>query len=106
MELSNARPFDCVIVAGGPAGLTAAIYLARYHRSIVVFDIWRKPCFTDSGKPQLSRISGRHLRPLLLTKFRKQAEAYDTTMICAQIAELKRDGALFESTKSRRGSSC
>ena len=29
---------DCIIVGGGPAGLTAAIYLARYHLSIRLFD--------------------------------------------------------------------
>ena len=32
------RTTDAIIVGAGPAGLSAAIYLARYDRTVVVFD--------------------------------------------------------------------
>jgi thioredoxin reductase (NADPH) len=48
---------DCLIVGGGPAGLTAAIYLARYRRDAVLIDegVSRAKLIR---KPQLSGIQG------------------------------------------------
>lgn len=36
--MTDAPEHDCLIVGGGPAGLTAAIYLGRFHRRVVVVD--------------------------------------------------------------------
>jgi thioredoxin reductase (NADPH) len=45
---------DCLIIGGGPAGLTAAIYLARYRRHVAVF---------DSGESRAALIPESHNYP-------------------------------------------
>ncbi len=32
------KSYDCIIIGGGPSGLTCAIYLARFRRSVLVVD--------------------------------------------------------------------
>lgn len=38
MSASPGPTMDCLIIGGGPAGLTAAIYLARFHLQVAVVD--------------------------------------------------------------------
>ncbi|WP_216839293.1 NAD(P)/FAD-dependent oxidoreductase [Caulobacter sp. S45] len=67
---------DCLIIGGGPAGLTAAIYLARFHLRVTVVDAGASragliPCSRNvPGFPD--GVSG----PELLHRMRRQAEAY------------------------------
>jgi thioredoxin reductase (NADPH) len=70
------EPLDCLIIGGGPAGLTAAIYLARFHLDILVLDDGKGraesiPCtHNHAGYPD--GISGKELVRLM----REQAQRY------------------------------
>ena len=69
-------PDDCIIIGAGPAGLTAAIYLARYHLSIRLFDsgtsraAWIPCTHNHAGYPD--GIEGKEL----LRRMREQARKY------------------------------
>ncbi|MDA9519786.1 hypothetical protein XI06_05300 [Bradyrhizobium sp. CCBAU 11434] len=86
---------DCLIVGGGPAGLTAAIYLARYRRSVAVFDdgksraAWIPKSHNYPGFP--SGVSGRELLNLL----KLQAKSYDVELVRERISSLEKSDAGF-----------
>jgi thioredoxin reductase (NADPH) len=86
---------DCLIVGAGPAGLTAATYLARFRRRIVV---------ADAGRSRARWIPASHNCPgfpfgvagnELLARFRLQAEAYDVPFVSTTIEDIRREGAYF-----------
>lgn len=94
------EPIDCLIVGGGPAGLTAAIYLARFHLDILVVDAGKSragwiPCtHNHAGFPD--GISGREL----LERMRAQAQKYGAKIVSDRVSklELDEDSGLFAAT--------
>ncbi|WP_448665000.1 NAD(P)/FAD-dependent oxidoreductase [Sphingomonas sp. CJ20] len=80
---------DCIIIGAGPAGLTAAIYLARFHLSIRLFDCGSSraaliPCtHNHAGYPE--GISGKDLLGLMLA----QAEKYGAVREQAEVTGLR-----------------
>ena len=83
---------DCLVVGAGPAGLTAAIYLARYRRNFLVL---------DSGASRCAWIPRSHNHPgfpdgiagiELLQRMRAQAERYGAAIRTASpVSGLARD---------------
>jgi thioredoxin reductase (NADPH) len=90
---------DCLIIGAGPAGLTAAIYAARFRLSVLVIDAGASraaliPCTRNhAGFPD--GIPGVEL----LQRMRLQAEKYGATIIAGTVSALARseDGA-FEAS--------
>ncbi|UZW57435.1 NAD(P)/FAD-dependent oxidoreductase [Sphingobium sp. JS3065] len=91
---------DCLIVGGGPAGLTAAIYIARFHLSAVVADAGDSRAAlipltrNHAGFPE--GISG----PDLLARMRVQAERYGAAVREGLVTALARhdDGFRADTT--------
>nr|WP_295371586.1 NAD(P)/FAD-dependent oxidoreductase [uncultured Sphingosinicella sp.] len=82
--------YDCLVIGGGPAGLTAAIYLVRYHLSLKVVDAGNSraswiPCtHNHAGFP--GGVSGNDL----LAKMREQAQMYGASIETARVTRLDR----------------
>jgi thioredoxin reductase (NADPH) len=80
---------DCVVVGAGPAGLTAAIYLARFRRNFLVL---------ESGESRAAWIPRSHNHPgfpdgvrgaTLLSRMRRQAEHYGARIVRDRVETLK-----------------
>ena len=80
---------DCIIIGAGPAGLTAAIYLARFHLSIRMFDCGSSRAamiprtYNHAGYP--GGISGK----ALLARMLEQAEEYGAVREQAEVTGLR-----------------
>jgi thioredoxin reductase (NADPH) len=86
---------DAVVIGAGPAGLTAALYLARYHRKVLVLhdgtsralrcpETHNAPGFPDGVK-------GKDLIALMT----RHAETYGAEIIEAGVTGIERDGKGF-----------
>jgi thioredoxin reductase (NADPH) len=86
---------DCIVIGGGPAGLTAAIYLARFNRAVTVI---------DSGDSRARLIPKSHNYPgfadgiageELLRRLREQAASFGVRLIEGHAERLQKDATGF-----------
>ncbi len=86
----NDNDIDVLVIGGGPAGLTAALYLARFRRSVVL---------VDAGDSRVARIPRSHNYPgfvdgipghSLLDTLRAQMQRYPIRTVRAAIERIER----------------
>src|SRR5437764_9346424 len=88
--------YDSLIVGGGPAGLSAAIYLARFNRSVLVIDAGEGRSTSHEtnenylGFPE--GIASRDLRE----RGRRQAQRFGVDFADGCVLEVRRDGEQFD----------
>jgi len=90
----TSEPLDCLIIGGGPAGLTAAIYLARFKRHVVLIDC-------DESRARYILVSHNCpgfpfgvSGPDLLARMRDQAAQFGIEPVAARVDALELSGCL------------
>jgi thioredoxin reductase (NADPH) len=93
--MTPSKLYDTLIIGGGPGGLTAAVYLRRFRRDIVV---------VDKGNSRLQLIPVTHnfpgfpdgiQGPHLLDNLRSQLARYGGHVTDGEITSLTREGDYF-----------
>jgi thioredoxin reductase (NADPH) len=94
--------FDCLVIGGGAAGLTAAVYLGRYRRRVLVID--------DGGSriakiPRTRNVLGFPdgiEGPDLLERMRVHAGRYGAQLEIGHVERLGRHASRFEAAAGSR----
>jgi len=68
--------FDCLILGAGPAGLTAALYLRRFRRSVLIADAGQCRAALIPRSHNVPGFAGGVRGPDLLAQLRKQLESF------------------------------
>ena len=99
--------YDVVVIGGGPAGLTAALYLARARYRVVVVEQERfggQITITSEvvNYPGVERTSGAELTETM----RRQAEGFGAEFLLAEVTDLELEGDVKTVRTSRGALSC
>jgi thioredoxin reductase (NADPH) len=98
----NQSRWDCVIIGAGPAGLTAAVYVARYLRRVLVLHDNQSRAALIPTSHNVPGYSGGISGVELLSDLRRQAEIYGATIERSAVARLGKTSDNFTLETSLR----
>ncbi len=103
----NKKLWDVVIIGGGPAGLTAALYLARARYRVLVVEkehFGGQITITSEvvNYPGVARVSGTELTETM----RRQAESFGAEFLLAEVESIELSGDIRTIRTSRGELSC
>ena len=87
--------FDCLVIGAGPAGLTAAIYLARFHLRVEVVDTGESRAALIPRTRNHAGFPGGIRGTELLTRMREQAAEFGVRVRRGIVDRLEPNGSVF-----------
>lgn len=89
------QPLNCVVIGAGPAGLTAAIYLARFHLRVLVVDGGNSRAATIPRTHNHAGFPGGIAGIDLLDRMKEQAQLYGAAFELGTVRRIEPDGELL-----------
>lgn len=97
-QSTGVEELDCLVIGGGPAGLTAAIYLARYHLSVAVVDAGQSRAAQIPLSRNLAGFPEGIPGPDLLARMCRQVSQYGARMHNGLVFRLEQSIGGFRAT--------
>jgi len=95
MSRAKAAPLDCLVIGAGPAGLTAAIYLARFRLRVGILDAGISRAAMIPRTRNHAGYPGGIPGSELLGRMREQASEFGAVVRSALVERLERAGGIF-----------
>lgn len=89
-DFALAEAFDCAIIGGGPAGLTAATYLGRFRRSTVLIDSGESRALRIPRSSNVPGFPDGIAGPELLDRMQRQADHFGAFRTTGSVTSIQR----------------